>query len=370
MNQKADHSPVRSQIIQLSKQGNQLLKIRNYPEARRIFEEALHLAPRDVYLMTGLADTLRQQKEFTTASDYYRQVLEIDPHNPFALRGLGDALRGLQLYEDAIGFWKKYLQQKSWRDVFVLTRIADSYKTLAHYEESQTYYQKALAIDPHDRYALMGLADLFHKRGLEVPAIEYYEKALANGVTLIKILTIVGTLHHRQGNYEKARVYFEKTLAQDPDNSYALYGMGSYYRWKNDYQRAVETWERILEKSAGTVNLMTRLGDAYRNLGRYEDAERAYRTNLEQAYDKFSLIGMIKLLALQSRLQEACQRYEELLQREGEDLKLYADVADLLLQNNKRDPALQFLRHVRELQKQNPEASCSIENRIRQLESA
>lgn len=370
MDHTTDHKPARSRIIELSKQGNQLLKIRHYPEARRVFEEALLLAPRDVYLMTGLADTLRQQKEFTAAEDYYRQVLEIDPRNPFALRGRGDALRGLQRYEDAIGFWKNYLQQKNWRDVFVLTRIADSYKTLCNYEDSQTYYQKALAIDAHDRYALMGLADLFHKRGLEVPALEYYEKALANGVTLIKILTIVGTLHHRQGNYEKARVYFEKTLDQDPDNSYALYGMGSYYRWKNDYQRAVESWERILQKNTGTVNLLTRLGDAYRNLGRYADAERSYNSNLQQAYDKFSLIGMVKLLALQERLQEAFQRYEELLQREGEDLKVFADVADLLLQNNKRDSALQFLRHVRELQKQDQEASRSVENRIRQLESA
>lgn len=370
MSQMSGEVSIRTQVVESSRQGHHLLKIRQFAEARRVFEEALLLAPQDVYLMTGLGDTLRQLKEFTAATAYYRQVLEIDPCNPFALRGMGDALRGLRQYDEAIGFWKKYLHQKNCRDVFVLTRIADSYKTLCNYVDAQSYYEKALALTAHDRYALMGLADLYHKRGQEALAIEYYEKALANGVTLINILTIVGTLHYRQGNYEKARIYYEKTLAQDPDNSYALYGLGSYYRWKNDYRRAVEFWERILEKNAGTVNLLTRLGDAYRNLGRYEDAERSYNVNLAQAFDKFSMIGMIKLFCLQGRLPEACDCYDELLRKEGEDHKVFADVGELLLQRNERGLALQFFRHVRERQKEHPELGRIIEDRIRQLESA
>ncbi len=368
MDNKFVNNSVRNQVIELSKHGHHLLKIRNYTGARKVFEETLLLAPDDLYLMTGLADALRQQKDFSAATVYYRKVLEIDPYNPFALRGLGDALRGLLQYEDAIEFWKKYLHLKGSRDVFVLTRIADCYKTLEKHEESQKYYQKALTIDPNDRYSLMGLADLYHKQGLELPAIDYYEKALANGVTLINILTIVANLHYRQGNYEGARIYYEKTLAQDPDNSYALYGLGNYYRWKNDYRRAVETWERILEKNTGTVNLLTRLGDAYRNLGQFEAAERSYKKNLDKAYDMFTLAGMIKLRILQDRLKEACDCYDELLNNEGEDRKVFTEVVELLIQRNEYGPALQFLRYARQRQQGHPVAILLIEERIRQLE--
>ena len=370
MDHKVTEISLRSRIIELSKQGHHLLKIRHYAEARKVFEEALLLAPDDIYLMTGLADTLRQQKGFSAATGYYRKVLEIDPCNPFALRGLGDALRGLQQYGEAIEFWKKYLHLKGSKDVFVLTRIADCYKTLTKHEESQTYYRKALALEPNDRFSLMGLADLYHKQGMELEAIEYYEKALANGVTLINILTIVGNLHYRHGNHEKARIYYEKTLAQDPDNSFALYGLGSYYRWKSDYRRAVEYWEKILEKNAGTVNLLTRLGDAYLNLGQFERAERAYKKNLDNAYDLFSLVGMIKLHSQQGRLQEVCDCYDNLLHKEREDRKVFAEVAELFIQRNERDLALQFLQHALNHHKGSHSVSLIIEDRIRQLEGS
>lgn len=368
MNHDTKNISPRQQIIELSKQGHHFLKIRQYSEARKIFEEALQLAPCDPYLMTGMGDTLRQQKDFKRAAGYYRQVLEVDTHNPFALRGLGDALRGQQQYGDAIKFWKKYLQLKDFKDVFVLTRVADGYKTLNNFEESETYYRKALTIDLNDRYALMGLADLYHKWGLELPAIEYYEKALANGVTLINILTIVANLHYRQKNYEKARLYYEKALARDPKNSYALYGLGSYYRWKNDYKRAVELWEQILKNNGGTVNLLTRLGDAYRNLGRYVEAERSYKSNLDKGYDKFSLVGMIKLHSLQGRMQEACDCYDELLNKEGEDRNIFSDIGDLLINNNQCEMALQFLHHALQRQKECSIISEIIKNRITLLE--
>ena len=361
---------MRKQLVELSKHGRHLLKNHYYAEARQVFEEALLLAPDNLYFMTGMGDTLRLQKDFPAAAGYYRQVLEIAPCNPFALRGIGDTMHGLQQYGDAIEFWKKYLHLKGYRDVFVLTRIADCYKTLKNNEESQTYYKKALALKANDRYALIGLADLYHKRGMELPAIEYYEKALANGVTLINILTIVGSLHYRQGNHEKARIYFEKTLVQDPGNTFALYGLGNYYRWKNDYLRAVELWEKILEKTAGTVNLLTRLGDAYRNLGQYEAAERAYKNNLDKGYDMFSMAGMIKLCCLQSRMNEACDFYDELLRNEGEDRNVFADAGELLIQRNEHSLALQFYRHARQRQKEHLAVSRIIDEHIRQLEEA
>ena len=357
------------QLIELSKHGHQLLKNRRYAEASQVFENK-KLAPDDPYIMTGMGDALRQQKEFAAAAGYYRQVLGIDPYNPFALRGLGDALRGLHQYGDAIEFWKKYLQQKDYKDFFVLTRIADCYKNLDKYEDSHNYYQKALALEANDRYVLMGLADLYHKHGLELQAIEYYEKALSSGVTLIKILTIVGNLHYRHGNYEKARMYYEKTLAQDPHNSYALYGLGNYYRWEKDYRRAVELWEKILEMDDGTAILMTRLGDAYRNLCEYEAAERAYKSNLDKDYNMFSMVGMIKLLSLQGRMKEACDCYDELLRNEGEDRKIFAEVGEGLIQNNQHSQALHFFHHALQRQKENPAVSRIIGDLVRQLEAA
>ena len=321
-------------------------------------------------LLMEMAETARLQKEFTSAVNYYRQVLERDPEHILALRGLGDALRGLHQFEQAIETWKKIFALKSEEDVFLLTRIADCYKALEQCEDAKLYYMKTLSIKKHNRYALIGLADLYHKHGEDALAIEYYEKALASGVTLIKILTIVGNLYYRLRDYEKARFYYEKTLDQEPDNTYALYGLGNYYRWKSDYRRAIQLWEKVTEKHAGTVNMFARLGDAYRNVGQYDGAERSYKANLSDGYHKYSLAGLIKLYALQGRIDEACQRYDELLHHEHtEERSVFSEVGELLTKRRENGLARQFFLHVQSRQSQFPGVCRIIEEKIRLIDN-
>jgi tetratricopeptide (TPR) repeat protein len=358
------------QIQEQAVQGRELLKTGNIAEARRVFTEALKLAPDDADLMTGMADVVRREKNFSTAEGLYRRILAEEPGKPDALLGLGYALRGMKRYQEAIGVWQEFLQIKGERDPFLLTRIADSYRTLGNYEESQKFYLKVLAIKGNNRFAMMGLADLYHKRGMELQAIEYYEKALENGVKLINILTIVANLYYRQGNYEKAREYYEKTLAREPDNSYALYGLGNYYRWKSEYRHAVELWEKILTREAGTGSLMTRLGDAYRNLGRYDEAERSYMAGMRDGYNRYSLVGMIKLKLLQGLLQDACYRYDELLKEEGEDRKVFSEIGEMLVKRKEQDLALQFFRYALQRQDGHPAACKIIEDHIRRLDAS
>ena len=357
-----------SHVFELSKQGHNLLKARQFAEAHTVFEEALALDPENPYVLTGMGDVLRYQKDFSGATEYYRQVLKSDPHNLFSLRGLGDSLRGMLCYQEAIDCWVIYLRQNHFKDIFVLTRIADSYKTLNDYENALTYYQKVLALKPSDRFALTGLAELYHKQGLDLPAIEQYEKALANGANMISILTTLGNLYLKHKNHEKSRNYYEKTLQQDPHNTQALYGLGNYYRIIHDYQRAAELWEQILEKNVGPTNVLARLGDAYRNLGQFDAAERSYRKGLENGYVKFCQVGMMKLHCQAGRLKEACGCYDELLRHEGDDTRFFVEAGQLLIQRGSRDLALEFYRHVQLHHKNSSSASRIIADCILYLE--
>jgi tetratricopeptide (TPR) repeat protein len=351
-----------------SRNYDQLLKDGKYEEARQVLTEALQTEPEDCSLLSAMGLTLRHQRDYLASSGFYRQALAVEPTNPDALCGFGDALRGLKQYEAAIESWKKYLHVKDLQDIYVLTRIADCYKNLRNFEESRSYYLQVLALKPQNRYGLIGLADLYHKQGMEAQAIEFYEKALENGVTLINILTIVGNLHYRQGNYEKARGYYERTLAQEPENAYALFGLGNYYRWKSDYRRSIELWESIKEVNSSTSNMLTRLGDAYRNIGQFEAAEQTYKKNMALGYNKFSFIGLIKLHCIQLQMKEACSFYDELLKHEhGEDRKVFSEVCDMFIKRNKPELAREFLRHSLDRQKDNRNISRIIEDRLRQL---
>ena len=202
MEKEIESVPVNNLVFELSKQGHVLFKAKRYDEARASFEEALLIEPENPYLLTGIGDLLRSQKKFSGAAEYYRHVLTFDPYNIYSLLGLGDALRGLQQFHEAIEVWKTYLRHHQSDNIYVLTRIADSYKRHKDYDLALTYYQKASAVKPNDRYVLLGLADLYKTKGHDLLALEHYEKAVAGGVTTISILTIVGNLHLKHNNYE------------------------------------------------------------------------------------------------------------------------------------------------------------------------
>jgi tetratricopeptide (TPR) repeat protein len=281
-------------------------------------------------------------------------VLARDPDNLFALRGLGDTYRGQRQIDKALPLWERYIQFRP-RDIFVLTRIADGHKTIGNHQRAEACYRQALSINKDDRYALMGLADLYQKTGQDELAIQYYERVMETGPKMINILTIVANLHWHRGEHEKARDYYQQALDLESHNSYALYGLGNYYRWQRDYLMAISLWEKILERDRGTVNMLTRLADAYRSTGNLDAAETTYRKNLENSYDKFSLLGLAKLYAVRGEPEEVVRCYRELVAREEEDGWFFGEITAQLIEHQRGQDAVRLYQVARELQRDNQE---------------
>lgn len=319
-------------VIALFQKGHRLFKANRIHEAQAAFEEGLKQEPDNPYCLTGMGDIHRKLKNAKKALEFYRRVLDQNPKNLFALRGAGDVYRDLERHEEAILHWKRYLNHRS-RDVFVLTRVANSYKMLNRKDESEKYFLQALRIAPRDSFALLGLADLYHKAERIDDAITYYEKVLDAGAELINVLTMVGNLYWQRNQTERARDYFERALKLEPLNPYALYGLGNYYRYHNDYHHTIDLWEKILIHGSGTVNMRSRLGDAYKNIGQFEKAERTYRSILGQGYDKYAMIGLIKLCCLLDRNDEACDLFRQMLCEEHHDPRYIPDLIGQLKAN-------------------------------------
>ena len=227
------------------------------------------------------------------------------------------------------------------------------YKNRENNALAKEYYLRALSIDREDRYALMGLAELYHKTGQEELAIAHYEQVLKKNPGMINILTILGNLHRRRGDLETAREYFERALALEPDNAYALYGLGHYYRWRRDYPMAISLWEKVLELSEGNADLFTRLGDAYRNTGDTAAAEASYRKALDKGDDKFGLLGLARLHAVRGELDQVTLCYRRLARHEDETGWFFGEIAAQLTAHRQRSDVENFYLVACELQQGN-----------------
>lgn len=302
-------------VIRLSKNARQLFRQREYIQACKLYRQGLATNQDNPYLLSGMGDACREAGDFVSAQQAYQRLLELDPQNLFALRGQGDLFKAKGRLTEAIPLWELYLDLRP-GDVHVMTRIADACKKLERYAPARDLYQQILAIDAMDRFALTGLADLLHRTGCDLEAIACYEKILTMRHDMLHILTIVGKLCWRVSDYVKAEQFFLQALDIDPDNPYALYGLGNCYRWHREYGKAVEVWQRILQHNEGTIALYSRMGDAYTHLGDLSSAEQAYRRVLDQGYDHFAQIGLIKLLCEQGNFCRAIKELNDLLANE------------------------------------------------------
>lgn len=108
-------------------------------------------------------------------------------------------------------------------------------------------YRGVLAEDPHNRAALVALANAYYDSGNWRQAIHYYERALAQDPHDPDILTDLGTSYRNSGNSDRAFQYYRKALHQNPDHLNARYNLGIVYAYdRKNYAGAIREWEHLL----------------------------------------------------------------------------------------------------------------------------
>ena len=332
-------------VIDISKQGRQKLRSREYRLACELFLSGLEREPENPYLLSGMGDACREIGDFPEAERCYRKLLEVDRNNLFALRGLGDVCKKLNRHQEAIQLWDRYLVLRP-LDKFVMTRIADSCKVLLQFERAEQVYHLILNSSPNDRFALTGLADLQHRLGKESAAIETYEKVLKFDQNELHILTIVGKLCWRISDFERSEGYFRRALKIDPKNPYALFGLGNCYRWYRQYDKAIDVWQKILSRSEGTQTLHARMGNAYFSLGRFADAELSYRKSLEFGEDIFSTAALVCLCSERKDWEGAAYFFGLLIVDKNKVKKQLEILTKRSLHTGRHQSMLELLRHL------------------------
>jgi len=108
-------------------------------------------------------------------------------------------------------------------------------------------YRGVLAEDPHNRAAIIALANAYYDSGNWRQAIQYYERALALDPHDPDILTDLGTSYRNSGNSDRAFQYYQQALHQNPDHLNARYNLGIVYAYdRKDFTGAIREWEYLL----------------------------------------------------------------------------------------------------------------------------
>ncbi len=95
---------------------------------------------------------------------------------------------------------------------------------LGMYLQAIQYYDKALDIDPSNKYTIYNKGNALERLGNHTQAIQYFDKAISIDPNFGPGLANKGNTLSLQGNYAEAITYFDKALAIDPNDKIALAG--------------------------------------------------------------------------------------------------------------------------------------------------
>jgi tetratricopeptide (TPR) repeat protein len=117
----------------------------------------------------------------------------------------------------------------------------------ATYDDAESLYTRALALDPTLSIAHTNLGNIRFRRGDEAGAVEQYEKALAIDAEQPEAHYNLGYVMLERGKPERAISHFERATVSDPRFSDAHFNLAMALEQTGDKVRARPHWKRYLE---------------------------------------------------------------------------------------------------------------------------
>jgi len=108
-------------------------------------------------------------------------------------------------------------------------------------------FKDAIAKNPKDTKALLGLANMYYDSGQYQKAITYYEQAVAVDEKNSSALSDLGTCYFYQKENEKAAKNFTLAIKVDEKNLNARYNLGLVYKAEGKKEEAKKEWEEMMK---------------------------------------------------------------------------------------------------------------------------
>jgi Flp pilus assembly protein TadD len=173
-----------------------------------------------------------------------------------------------------------------------MIRIAKKARQSGNLEASISFYNRAIAINPDDSTAYLGLAETYIDLKLLDAAIENIKKAESMECDKSRSSYLMGKIYLLSGDNQKAEKEFLKSDAIDSANA-----LGAILDSRGEHQRAQRLYRQVIAKDPSYIDAYNNMGLSLMLCDNYKDAifylENAcslaeanitYRSNLALAY--------------------------------------------------------------------------------------
>ena len=221
-----------------------------YEEAREALAGAVRLRPADASLRAAHGLSLKADGHYAAAEDAYKAALRLaprDPATPVVMVNYGLLLEAWQ------GDW----------------------------DMANTWYRRALAVDPSNQQALLQRGRIFEDEVLDrEAAADFYEQAGLRGCDAslaAQGFARAGLLHwHALNHTGKAYGLLMQAAATDPTNALALRTLAALQTQLGEGEEAVGLYARAAALAPSDAAIVAELADVYQDIGRVQESEESY----------------------------------------------------------------------------------------------
>ena len=231
-------------------EGNAAYKAKDFPEAIRLYSEAIEMDPREFTYYTNLAAVHFEKKEYDTVIELCDKVITMAKEGGYDFAKLGkamarkaNALFQKGLHDESIAQYREALlefndynikeamkrvqkeKQKADALAYINPEIAEQHKEkgneffkAGNFPDALKEFDEGIKRDPTNKFLFSNRAFAYIKLMEPVQGLRDAEKAIEMDSQFVKAWARKGTCHQLQKEYHKAMEAFEKGLAIDPDS--------------------------------------------------------------------------------------------------------------------------------------------------------
>jgi tetratricopeptide (TPR) repeat protein len=345
------------------------------PKAIDMFQKSLQLDPRDIGLLSELAECQAKTGNAKDATITYEQVISMNASAVQEYKALGDLYSQQGKPQQAVSMYKKYLEKKP-SDIKVALAVAENSFAQKNYEEAVKYYDMVRGEDTKkpDFLFRFGQACYYsknYKRAIELCKqvadltpqnpevfkilydITSRDNAMKTDATgyLRKYLLLrpadaaaqknLGDMMYEQKDFSGALMAYRTALKTDP-------GIKGVYKQYVELVMQRGTKEEIIKTLNGAIgageadaSMYYELGSFYQKQGNFPKAVEMYQKSLQlDAKNIAALSALAQCQAKSGDLQQATITYEQALAMNPNAGQEYKALGDLYQQQNKKDQAM------------------------------
>jgi tetratricopeptide (TPR) repeat protein/S1-C subfamily serine protease len=289
--------------------GNQLLRLRRFPEAEQAFDRAIQLNLAFVHLAWyGKGVALGEQGKVQEAISALETSLSKYPTYTPAFLSLSIGFRSLKQYEKALATLNKAIQfapknasfySEKARVLIYLKRYQDAlsassqaielspraafynnrgatYASLKNYPKAIADYDRAIAINPEFAEAYIGRSGTYYFLKNYPKVVADCDRAIAINPRLSDAFINRGLTHYDLMEYPKALADYNKAISINPKNALAYNNRGVIYYDLKEYLKAIADYDKAIAFNPTLVDAYINRGNSYDDLKQHIKAIADY----------------------------------------------------------------------------------------------